>query len=137
MKNLITYLALFIITLLFSPNNYWTLIYIGISFLICIAYLIFYRLHVKKEGKIKEKIFDGELSIILIMIAAINVIVKIECTNLLFGFTLASMFLVNLLKNIFNKTSWEKDMINPTYLFDYYSLLYMGSLFFMVLNHEV
>ena len=137
MKNMIVYLALFIINVIFCPNNYWTLGYCILSLVLFGGYFISYKHYSKNKERVKESFLDGDLLIILVMMLSINIIVKIESANLLFGYTLSLIFLIGLVKNILKKSTWEEQIIKPTQLFDYYSLVYMASLLFMVFSHEI
>lgn len=129
MKNLIEYLMLFVIVLLFCPNNFWTFGLCVCSLLIYLLYLICYFKYKKnnKEEKVKQPI-EMDFIISIVMIVALNLINKIGVVNLAYGYALVAIFLAHLIKNTINKKSWEENIIKSVNWFDYYSLIYLGGL---------
>ena len=100
MKNLIEYLMLFVIVLLFCPNNFWTFGLCVCSLLIYLLYLICYFKYKKnnKEEKVKQPI-EMDFIISIVMIVALNLINKIGVVNLAYGYALVAIFLAHLIKN--------------------------------------
>lgn len=136
MKNLIEYLLLFVMSLIFCPNNYWTIIY---CILFALTYISFTIVYFIKKKKSDEKPMQISLDFVIIssMIVAVNIIAKVELVNLVFGFTLCIIVLVSLIRNLMNKTNLEEEIIKPSRIFDYYSLVYMASLIMMIINYEI
>lgn len=138
MRNLIEYLLVFIVILIFCPNNHWTIGYCVFSIISYAIYLVGYLIYKKSQGiKTVQKQISLEFLIILLMMIAINLIVKIELSNLIFGYSITAIFSLITLKNFIKKQSWEEAIIKPTFLFDYYSLVYLASLILMVVNYEI
>lgn len=135
MKVLIEYLLLFIVIALFCPNNYFTLAYCISSILACLVYLIAYLKLSKNNKNSLDKQVDANFLLILIMIVVINLIVKLEITNLIFGVATFIIFVVNSIL-ILTKKDLNYKLIKSSRLFDFYSLIYLSSLVIMVLSYE-
>jgi hypothetical protein len=81
-----------------------------------------------KEHLKLEKQLDPKLLVTIVMMLLVNVILKIEIFNLLFGFAWLIYFIVYYIRCCLKKDlCFEKELINEEYLFNSYIILYLIS----------
>lgn len=139
MKGLIEYLIIFLVITVLCPNNIITTIYILSSI---IAMIFYWIIHLKniKNGFAKGYKYQLNIDLIiwLIMIVSINMINKLDITNLFFAFTTLAIFIVYSMAYLFKS---EKLMSNKflsyKYLFDFYTIIYLSSLLIAIMQHEI
>ena len=138
MKNIVDYLFIFIATVMFLPNNNLTIVYIVCNFLVLITYFIIYLKRDRKGEEKKNFEINLNLITVLIMLVVVNLFVKLENTNLIFGFAVLSTFIIHILNSIIKKENiTARQFLNPNYIFDFYSIIYISNLFMILLNSEV
>lgn len=124
MKSLIEYLMIFLVLLIFSPNNYLSLIYLGFNAILIAVCLIFYSFNKNKsiEISVEKKQFNFTLLITVIMMTVINIISDFKIVNLLFGATLSVLFVYYLINSLLKKDYlFNREFIDPKRLFEFYS----------------
>lgn len=132
MKNLFEYMILFIVLVLFCPNNYLSIIYICANLLIMgLVLLIYFRKSREKEPirkQIKLSYFVSIMGIILI-----NIIMKNEMLNIIIGFIFTFCYLGQFLYSVIRKDySFKKNILTENFIFDVYSLIYLVCLTFQL-----
>lgn len=137
MHNLIEYLMMFIVVTIFCPSNYWSIIYIAANIVTLSIFIISYLKH-RKDTKIEKEQLNKSLFLTLIMIIAINIIMKMELVNLVFGVAFVIYFCIVIIKSIVKKDYvFNKKLINPTKVFDIYTLFYLLGVIIKILQYEV
>ena len=139
MKKLIEYLMIFATTLFFCPAHYYSFIYIIGASLISLFYLIIYYFSRRKSDAKKEKYqIDFSIIIVCLMIVTINLVNKIEIANLIFGiYTSLVLFIYSFMLLLKKGDFKENRIFQNTYLFDFYTLVYMASLIIKLLSYEI
>lgn len=137
MYNLIEYLMIFIVVTIFCPNNYWSIIYI-IGNVVALGVFLFSYLKHHKNSKIEKQQISKSLFLTLIMIIAINIVMKMEIVNLVFGIAFVVYFCIVTIKSIIKKDYvFNKRLISSTRVFDIYTLFYLVGIIIMILQYEV
>jgi len=126
MKNLIEYMVLFIVILLFSPNNYFTMMYVILSFIFSLGYFLCI---LKSKGyKGDSKQIDINIILVAIMIITVSLIAKTDYSNLIFGYGCLLIFIINGIVFFLKKEDIKKELFKKSYLFDMYSIIYLASI---------
>ena len=138
MTNLLEFVLIYITILVFCPNNILSVVYTLLSVTTYITYFIYYKCICKnKEQSVQKKKMDVQFFIILIMIISVNLIVKLEFVNFVFGIVIALIYLIATIKMIILKEDVRNvSIIRSDLIFDFYSLLYFCGLAMQVLINE-
>lgn len=138
MKGLIEYLIIFIVAVILCPSNKVTLVYILTSSIFMALYFFIYLKNRKKHIKEEKYKFNLNIVIWLIMIVSINMINKIDITNLFFAYTTLTIFIIYTFAYLFKKDKiTESKFLNYEYLFDFYTIIYLASLLISIMSHEI
>ena len=70
------------------------------------------------------------------MIIAVHLVAKMELANLVFGYSVGLIFVLNLIRNLIKKTTWEESFNKQSNWFDYYSLIYLGVMVTKLANYQ-
>ena len=139
MKKIIEYLMIFATTLFFCPSNYYSFIYMIIAAFVSLFYLLVYYSIRRKSNVKKEKYqLDFSTIIVCLMIVTINLVNKVEITNLIFGIYTSLVLFIYSLMLLFKKDEFKENKIfQNTYLFDFYTIVYLTGLIIKLLSYEI
>lgn len=138
MKGLIEYLMIFIVAVILCPNNVFTIVYVISSGVFMAIYLFAYLKNKKKSTKIDKYQFNLSIVIWLIMIVSINMINKMDITNLFFAYTTLFIFVVYTVSCVLKKDKLiDSKFFNYEYLFDFYTIIYLASLLIKIMSYEI
>ena len=127
MKRLIEQFMIFIILTLFLPNHYLTSIFIGLCLMMFAIEIV---MVIKKRNmdvtdKENEQFKFGDF-LTISFIAIINLIERVEASNLLFAYSWLIYLVINFIYCLVKKDyKLKKNLIRTEYLFDVYCLFYL------------
>ena len=139
MKNLIEYLMLFLIVILFSSNGMFDAIFICASIAIYVLYLIVFLIKNKNEEKgVRSLIPSMDFFISSVMIVCLNLVQELSIANIAFGCFLNAILLCYLCKSLIKKEySFNKKIYESKHIFDVYVVLYLVNLLIALLIHQI
>ena len=126
MKSIIEYLLLFIILTIFMPNGYLTIIYILANIVVLLPCLVLLIKH-RKDVEVKKQ-FNIYNLLNIIFLVLLNLVVKIDLLNLIFGGIVFVYFIITSVMQIVKKDyTLSKSKFTIKYLFDIYLIFYLCS----------
>ena len=114
MKKIIEYLMIFIVFLVFLPNNYLTTIYIAYN---GIAILIYCAFYLKNRKNVREKQqFNVSEIINIAFVLCVNLVAQVVYVNIIFAYLISLYFLLTMIVCLLKKDycfEKQKFYLNP------------------------
>lgn len=137
MKNLIEYLLLFLIVILFNSNSLFNIIFIVCSMIIYFTYLIIY--FVKNKNRERSKVIPNmDFFISGVMLICLNLVQVFDFTNIIFGIILNIFLLIYIIKSLIRKDySFNDHIFETKHIFEIYIIIYLINLLINLLVYQI